>query len=448
MLTAAENELLCRVEGDAPMGRLMRAHWLPVCLSEEVEEPEGKPVRVKVLGERLVAYRDAEGRVGLVGEFCPHRKASLVYGRNEEGGLRCLYHGWKVDADGNVVEMPSEPPEACAAAKFRHVAYPTAEAGGFVWAWMGDRAAMPAFEPPPFAPTPETRVAIGSALVQCNWAQVVEGQIDSAHSSSLHSSDMVPARVGRAGANAKNWTRPSTDKAPRLQVQLTSYGFRYAAIRRPIQNAATHDYIRITTFVAPLISLIPPNASYNVAQVTVPVDDTTCMFHFMAWGEGPDVPSTAEWRKFLALTPGIDVFPERGWTRLRGRDNDYLQDRHFMRAGNFTGIKGIPAQDMAMWESMGPIADRTSERLGASDVAIVQWRRLMIEAAKAVAEGAPALGTTAPRVPLKDIASFEGVVPKSVDWRTLGTTELERELFVGAPGAAAAAGAPPAQAAE
>jgi phthalate 4,5-dioxygenase oxygenase subunit len=429
MLTQAENELLCRVEGDAPMGRLMRAHWLPVCLSEEVEEPEGKPIRVEILGEKLVAWRDAEGRVGLVGEFCPHRKASLVYGRNEEGGLRCLYHGWKVDAEGSVVEMPSEPPEACAAAKLRHTAYPTAEAGGFVWAWLGDRAAMPAFEPPPFAPHEGVRVSIGTARVACNWAQVVEGQIDSAHSSSLHSSDMVPARVGRAGATAKNWTRPSTDKAPRLVVQLTSYGFRYAAIRRPIAQAATHDYVRVTTFVAPVTSLIPPNASYNVAQVTVPLNDRECMFHFIAWGEGPEVPSTAEWRNFLALTPGVDVDPGRGWARLRVRENDYLQDRNWMKAGNFTGIKGIPAQDMAMWESMGTFADRTSERLGASDVAVVQWRRLMVEAARAVAGGAPALGTEVPRVPLKDIASFEGVVPKSVDWRTLGTTEAERARF-------------------
>jgi phthalate 4,5-dioxygenase oxygenase subunit len=433
MLTDQENDLLCRVEGDAPMGQLMRQHWLPVCLSEEVEEPEGKPVRVRILGEKLVAYRDGDGRVGLVGEACPHRKASLVYGRNEEGGLRCLYHGWKVDADGQVLEMPSEPPGACAAATIRHPAYPTAEAGGFVWAWLGDRAAMPAFEPPPFAPTPASRVSIGSALVHCNWAQVVEGQIDSAHSSSLHSSDMVPARVGRAGANARSWTRPSTDKAPRMQVQLTSYGFRYAAIRRPIQDAATHDYVRVTTFVAPVTSLIPPNASYNVAQVTVPLDDTSCMFHFMAWGEGPDVPSTAEWRAFLALTPGIDVDPGQGWRRLRVRENDYLQDRSQMRLGNFTGIKGIPAQDMAMWEGMGAIADRGSERLGASDVAIVQWRRLMIEAARAHAAGAPALGRTEPRVPLRDIASFEGVVPKSIDWRSLGTSALEREGFLGGP---------------
>jgi len=429
MLTQAENELLARVEGAAPMGQLMRQHWLPVCLSEEIDEPEGKPVRVQILGEKLVAYRDGEGHVGLVGEFCPHRKASLVYGRNEEGGLRCLYHGWKVNAEGTVLEMPSEPPEACAAQRFRHPAYPTAEAGGFVWAYLGARETMPEFEAPPFAPHETTRVAIAKAIVHCNWAQVVEGQIDSAHSSSLHSSDMVPARVGRAGAGAKSWTRPSTDRAPRMQVQLTSYGFRYAAIRRPIAQAATHDYVRVTTFVAPVISLIPPNASYNVAQVTVPIDDHSCWFYFMAWGDGPDVPSTETWRKFLALEPGVDV--DANWHRARVRDNDYKQDRMLMRLGNYTGIKGIPAQDMAMWESMGVIADRTSERLGASDIAIVQWRRLMIEAARALADGAPALGRTEPRVALRDIASFEGVVPKTEDWRSLGTTEAERGRFTG-----------------
>jgi phthalate 4,5-dioxygenase oxygenase subunit len=436
MLTHDENELLCHVEGAAPMGALMRAHWLPVCLSEEVEEPDGKPIRVQVLGEKLVAFRDSEGRLGLVGEFCPHRKASLVYGRNEEGGLRCLYHGWKVDVEGTVLEMPSEPPEACAAAKFKHPNYPVEEAGGFVWAYLGARETMPAFEPPPFAPTPETRVAIGKTMVPCNWAQIVEGQIDSAHSSSLHSSDMVPARVGRAGASGKGWTRPSTDRAPRLQVQLTSYGFRYAAIRRPISNAATHDYVRITTFVAPLTSLIPPNASYNVAQVTVPIDDHHSWFYFLAWGDGPEVPSPEEWRKFLALQPGVDV--DADWQKKRVRENDYLQDRTLMKLGNFTGIKGIPAQDMAMWESMGPIADRSSERLGASDVAIVQWRRLMIEAARNLAEGGAALGRTEPRVPLRDIASFEGVVPKTTDWRTLGTSELERARFVAAPNQQAA----------
>ncbi len=427
MLTHDENMLLCRVEGDAPMGRLMRQHWLPVCLSEDVEEPDGAPWPVQILGEKLVAFRDSEGRLGLVAEACPHRKASLAFGRNEEGGLRCLYHGWKVAFDGEVLEMPSEPAGACAAMRVKHPAYPVAEAGGFVWAYLGAPETMPAFEPPPFAPTPNARVAVGRARVPVNWAQIVEGQIDSAHSSTLHSSDMVPARVGRAGADDKLWTRPSTDKAPRLQVQLTSYGFRYAAIRRPITQAATHDYVRVTTFVAPLTCLIPPNATYNVAQVTVPISDTESWFYFMAWGEGADVPSNADWRKFLALTPGIDV--DAYGNKRRTQQNRFEQDRTLMKTGNFTGIKGIPAQDMAMWESMGAIADRTSERLGASDVAIVQWRRLMIEAARAYAEGAPALGRTEPHIPHAAIASFEGVVPKSADWRSLGTSAAEFASF-------------------
>ncbi len=427
MLTHDENMLLCRVEGAAPMGRLMRQHWLPVCLSEDVEEPDGTPWPVQILGERLVAFRDSEGRLGLVAEACPHRKASLAFGRNEEGGLRCLYHGWKVAVDGEVLEMPSEPPGACAAMRVKHPAYPVEEAGGFVWAYLGPRESMPAFEPPPFAPRPETRVAVGRARVPVNWAQIVEGQIDSAHSSSLHSSDMVPARVGRAGANDKQWTRPSTDKAPRLQVQLTSYGFRYAAIRRPISQAATHDYVRVTTFVAPLTCLIPPNATYNVAQITVPISDTESWFYFMAWGDGPDVPSNADWRKFLALTPGIDI--DEWGNKRRTQQNRFEQDRTLMKTGNFTGIKGIPAQDMAMWESMGPIADRISERLGASDVAIVQWRRLMIEAARALADGAPALGRTEPHIPHAQIASFEGVVPKTTDWRSLGTSAAEYASF-------------------
>jgi phthalate 4,5-dioxygenase oxygenase subunit len=423
MLTHEENMLLCRIEGDAPMGRMMRRAWIPVCMSEEVAEPDGTPLRLKILGETLVCFRDTDGRLGVLDDRCAHRKASLAFGRNEEGGLRCLYHGWKFAADGEVLEMPSEPPEACAAARFRQKSYPVEEAGGFVWAYMGPRETMPEFEPPPFAPTLQTKVAIGKAMIPCNWAQILEGQIDSAHSSHLHSSDMVPSRVERAGGGAQTWTRPSTDKSPKLQVQLTNYGFRYAAIRRPIANAATHDYIRITTYVAPLICLIPPNANHSVAQVTVPIDDTHSWFYFMAWGEGPGVPSTEEWRRFLALTPGIDV--DKNWHKRRTVENSFEQDRQAMQLGNFTGIKGIPAQDMAMWETMGAIADRTVERLGASDIAIVQWRRQMLEALASFEAGGEPLGRIEPRIPQVQIASFEGVVPKTVDWRSLGVREAE-----------------------
>src|SRR6266567_659930 len=230
MLSREDNELLCRVEGDAPMGRLMRAHWIPACLEEEVRGRDGAPVRLRLLGEDLVAFRDTEGRIGVLDEHCPHRRASLALGRNEECGLRCLYHGWKMDVDGNVLEMTCEPTESGLVSKVKHKAYPAREAGGFVWTYMGPADTMTELEPPAFAPTPQTRVSIVKIHVPCNWAQVMEGQIDSAHSSSLHSSDMRPARVASAKALDTHWLRPSTDKAPRLQVEKTSYGFRYAAI--------------------------------------------------------------------------------------------------------------------------------------------------------------------------------------------------------------------------
>jgi phthalate 4,5-dioxygenase oxygenase subunit len=422
MMTAEENDLLCRVEGDAPMGQLMRRHWIPVCLSEEVVEADGTPVRARLLGEDLVVFRDTDGRLGVLDEYCPHRRASLVYGRNEECGLRCLYHGWKFDVEGNVLEMTSEPPESGFTDKVKHKAYPAHEHGGFVWTYMGPADTMPAFEPPAFAPTADTQVSILKIQVHANWAQITEGQIDSAHSSSLHSSDMVPARVDSAKATQQNWLRPSTDRAPRYKSERTSYGFRYAAIRRPIQNANTHDYIRTTVFVAPFTCLIPPNNIHNVTTVLAPQDDEHTTFYFLAWN-GTDKPgiTTEEWRKFNHAQVGIDLDGE--YRNLRNRANNYQQNRDAMKVGNFTGIKGIPNQDIVMWESMGPIIDRTKERLGASDFAVVEFRRLMIEAARQMQAGGPVLGRTEPHIPHVKIASFEGVVSKTTDWRTLGAAE-------------------------
>ena len=286
MLTAEENGLLTRVSGDAPMARLMRQHWTPVCLSEELAERDGTPLLVEVLGQRLVGFRDSDGRLGLLDELCPHRRASLLYGRNEECGLRCLYHGWKMDVDGKVVAMSSEPEGSPLMNKVRHRAYPVREWGGFVWAWLGEPDAMPAFEPPAFAPAQDTQVSIAKIRIPCNWAQIQEGQIDSAHSSSLHSSDMVPARVEGAAADDKSWYRPSTDKSPRMQTQTTSYGFHYVAIRRPIRNAATHDYLRITEYIAPYT-----RSFRRTARTTSPA--SSCRFrtrkrHSTSWrGAGP-----------------------------------------------------------------------------------------------------------------------------------------------------------------
>jgi phthalate 4,5-dioxygenase oxygenase subunit len=429
MMTAEENDLLCRVEGDAPMGQLMRRHWIPACMSEEVAERDGTPIRVRLLGEDLVVFRDSDGRLGVLDEYCPHRRASLVFGRNEECGLRCLYHGWKFDVDGNVVEMTSEPAESGFAGKVRHTAYPAREGGGFVWTYMGPAETMPEFEPPSFSPTGNERVSILKIKVKANWAQITEGQIDSAHSSSLHSSDMVPARVDGAMATEQTWLRPSTDRTPRFQLQRTSFGFRYAAIRRPIVNANTHDYIRTTVFVAPFVSLIPPNNVHNVTTVLAPIDDHNTDFYFIAWN-GSDKPGVEQeaWRRFNRAQPGIDL--DEDFRNKRTRANNYLQDRQAMKLGNFTGIAGIPNQDIAMWESMGPtgISDRPRERLGASDVAVVEFRRLMIEAARTMRDTGVALGRAAPHIPHAKISAFEGIVAKTTDWRTLGVAPEELAL--------------------
>lgn len=416
-MNAEDNDLMCRVEGDAPMGRIMRRHWLPALLSEEVPEPDGDPVRVRLLGEDLLAFRDTAGRVGLIGEFCPHRNASLFYGRNEECGLRCLYHGWKVDVSGNILEMSSEPAQSGLSAKVRHKSYPTHEAAGFVWTYMGPAADVPPFEPPVFQPAPDTRVSVCKVVVNCNWAQILEGAIDSAHSSTLHASDMVPARVDGAKATDENWLRPSNDKAPRLEVQLTDFGFRYVAIRRPLSNAETQDYVRMTLFIAPYTVLIPPNNRYRVALLHLPVDDTHTVFHFIAFG-GDTAPDQDAWRKFNNLQVGIDV--DRTYRNTRSRANDYLQDRRAMKSGSSTGIPGIPNQDIVMWETMGPLVDRSRDKLGTSDLAIIHFRRQMLKAAQAMAAGGLAIGTGPSRTPHASLTSFEGIVSKGTDWRSLG----------------------------
>ena len=423
MLTKEQNDLLCRVEGAAPMGGIMRSHWLPVCLSEEVAEKDGAPVKARLVGEDLVVFRDSNGKLGVLDEHCPHRGASLVFGRNEACGLRCLYHGWKFDVDGNILEMASEPDGSALKGALRQKSYPVREAGGFVWAWLGPKEKLREFEPPAWAPQPGIKYAIVKMHAACNWAQVLEGSIDSAHSSSLHSTNMPTAEVDSAKAKEDKWLRPSNDKAPKLQFEPTSYGFRYAALRKPIRNPDTDQYIRTTLFIAPFTVLIPPNDQYNLAQMLVPMDDVNTMFYWIAWYPDPKRGISQEaWRKFCAARVGVDI--DQDYRKRRTLANRYQQDRAAMKRGDFTGIEGIPTQDMAMWESMGPIADRSKDHPGSSDVAVVQFRRMMVAAAKKFKEGGPAIGAT-DHIPHIKLASFEGIAPKSTDWRTLGAESQE-----------------------
>lgn len=421
-----QNDLLCRVEGAAPMGRLMRQHWLPACMIEEVAAPDCTPLRVRLLGENIVVFRDSDGRVGALDEQCPHRRASLAFGRNEECGLRCLYHGWKFDVEGNAVDMSSEPIDAALRQTMKARAYPVHEAGGFVWVWLGDAAAVTPFDPPNWAKAPADKISIVKMHAACNWAQVLEGSIDSAHSSSLHSTNMPTASVAGSTATDSAWLRPSADKAPRLEVQKTPFGFRYVAIRTPIVDADRQDYVRMTLFVAPFTVHIPSTDQYHLSQMLVPIDDVNTMFYWIAWHPEKGIAQDA-WRRFCGAEIGKDVEPLT-FRKRRNADNDYLQDRAAMKAGDFTGIYGIPTQDMAMWESMGPIADRSEDRLGSSDKAIFTFRTQMYRAAQAVARGEPAIGTVEPRVPAGGLMSFEGMLPKGEDWRLLNLSDEEKAI--------------------
>jgi phthalate 4,5-dioxygenase oxygenase subunit len=418
MLSPEDNELLTRVEGNAPMGQLMRRHWAPLCMSEEVQEADGTPVRARLFGEDLVVFRDTNGKLGVLAERCPHRRASLALGRNEECGLRCLYHGWKFDVEGNVIEMTSEPAESNFVSKVKHKAYPVREAGGFVWTYMGPPELMPEFERPAFMPSQDTVVRIVKIHVKANWAQVQEGSLDSAHVWTLHSSDIkIAPRKENAKPTDNTWNRPSTDRAPRYQWERTDFGFHYAALRRPIQSGATHEYLRVTSYVAPFVTLVPPRPTYNMGTIVGPTDDHNTAFYFIAW-DGPGRPGVdlATWRETNVAVPGRDL--DENFNNLRNCENNYLQDRKAMKLGDFTGIKGISNQDIAMWETMGSISDRSQETVGASDFAVVVFRQIMVEAAKRVRDGLSELETPR-KTAYCDIRSFEGVVPKTVDWRAL-----------------------------
>jgi phthalate 4,5-dioxygenase len=409
MLTREENELLTRTGPGTPMGEMMRRYWIPALLSEEVPEPDGEPVQLQLLGERLVAFRDTAGRVGLLAEHCPHRGASLAYGRNEECGLRCIYHGWKLDVDGNVLETPPEPETSTFRHRLQHTAYPTRELADVIWTYMGPPGTEPRF--PEWEWThaaPEQRVAT-RIFQDCNYVQGIEGSIDSAHSDYLHSSDIRG--------------RPQ-DHAPRLEAQDTAYGFRYAAIRKPDADADRFKYVRITAFVAPFSVFIPPLRAGIAAsaegkdevvihQAWVPIDDEHNSFFTFAFNRNGPLPPI--WRHHSAQF-GLEANHGRP---LRNRANKHLQDRAAMKAGNWSGIQGVNSQDFTVAESMGPIFDRTKEHLGASDIAVIRLRRSMLDAVRSFMAGREPPGVD-PAIPYERLATDERLVPIDSPWETVG----------------------------
>ena len=432
MLSKEDNELLCRVGPATPMGELMRQYWLPVLLSSELPEPDGPPLRVRLLGEDLVAFRDTRGQVGLLGAHCPHRGASLYFGRNEECGIRYVYHGWKFDVAGHCVDMPSEPPESTFKDRIHHTAYRCAERGGVLWAYLGPRPEPPGLPDLEWALVPAEQRYISKRYEECNWAQAMEGGIDSSHSGFLHNRlnpDEYQAQQ-RRGMLYKN-----RDKHPQFETVDTAYGVLVGARR-----AAEEDsyYWRITQWLAPFYTILPPYGESPKlhGHAWVPLDDENTMAWTVTWH--PTRPLTEDelnqMRWGYGLHLGLDTLlpptgePGSAWRPKANRDNDYLLDREAQRTRVFFGVPGIALQDQAVQESMGPIYDRTQEHLGSSDAAIIQVRRRLLSAARALrdrAETPP--GVDAPAA--YRVRSAGVVLPRDVLW-----VEGAKERLVARPG--------------
>ena len=388
MLSAADNEVLTRTGASTPMGELFRRFWLPALLSQEVAEPDGPPVRVKLLGEDLVAFRDTDGRVGLLDPRCAHRGAHLFFGRNEACGLRCAYHGWKYDVTGQCVELPTLPPDSRYKETIRLTSYPTREWGDFVWAYLGPPELMPPLPELEFALVPATHRFVSKKLQQCNWAQSCEGGLDTAHFSFLHmpvASAADPGSVIRRSsvdADRTRWMRD--DPMPEFHIAPHDAGLAIGASRR----ANGRDlYWRISQFLVPNHAYAPnalPGELYH-GQTWVPITDELCWVYCYTWD--PERPLTEAARDRLRGGASIHAQVDEHWMPLRNRDNDYLIDRVDQKLRTFTGIEGVSEQDACIQDSQGVIADRTREHLGPTDLAIIQFRRLMLGAARALQGG-------------------------------------------------------------
>ena len=403
MLSSEDNELLCKVGPGTPGGALVREYWLPALMSSELPKPDGDPMRLRLLGENLIAFRDTAGRVGLVRNACPHRGASLFFGRNEGHGLRCVYHGWKFDVTGKCMEMPLEPPESDYKDKVRAKAYPTHERGGIVWAYMGERTTPPPLPELEATQLDETEITL--AMRACNWVQGMEADLDTGHVAFLHWGS-VRLQDTRPGSFAYYAVKEPT---PRYKVVDTDYGTLYGAYR-PADNYQT--YWRIAHFLFPCWTLAPfiPFEHYRIARAWVPLDDTHTMFVMIGPKEG-----AGSSRQTIPLLPNTTDWLGR-FRSVQNAENDYLIDRELQRKTSFTGIDCIHVQDQAVTESMGEITDHAFENLAASDRMIAITRRRLLLAAKALAEENAAPPGAATPEAYGRVGAGYFVAPKSRPW--------------------------------
>ncbi|HTI87990.1 MAG TPA: Rieske 2Fe-2S domain-containing protein [Alphaproteobacteria bacterium] len=396
MLSQKDNDLLTLTGPGTPMGNLIRRYWVPALLSEEIPEPDCPPVRVRIMNEELVAFRDSNGRIGLIGEHCRHRGASLFYGRNEECGLRCIYHGWKFDVEGLVVDTPAEPNDAMVREGIRHTAYPTVEKAGIVFAYMGPADRKPLFPNYAWATMPGNHTYVTKSFQDCNYLQGLEGECDSSHLSFLHRPLRGPFT-----------NRPIfTSLNPAYDTEMTDFGLRLIATRS-LNDA--EDYVRISSFVMPNTCWVP--ARNKEAHIYVPIDDTHSWRYDLGFVDHPVTEKdlgddrrqylTADYRKKANLA------------------NDYLQDRAAQKIDSFTGMKGFLSHDSCATESMGPRFDRSKEYLGFSDLGVVAVRKRLLTAVRDLEKGKepPHLVRDEADNCFPHIDTFDVTLKKGEDWR-------------------------------
>jgi phenylpropionate dioxygenase-like ring-hydroxylating dioxygenase large terminal subunit len=380
MTSLSENETLTHVGPETDMGKFMRRFWLPAARSSELVA-DAAPTRLMLLGEPLIAFRDSAGRIGVMDHRCPHRRASLFFGRNEENGLRCIYHGWKFDVAGNCLDMPNVPPHQDFKNRVKAAAYKALERNGLVWVYMGNAAEAPPL--PNIEPTlfPEAEMDITFVQRECNWLQSVEGEIDTSHLSFLHF-----GKVERQTFQSGHITQFAiANRAPEFTVVDTAYGSMYGA-HRPADNGQT--YWRVGQFLFPFWTMSPVSDIDNniLARTSVPMDDTHTMWinftkktvRFPT--DRANVTRRVEDADFVPdyLPTGTDWFGR--WRLKSNSSNDYMIDREAQRSRSYSGIQGVNLQDQAITESMGPISDRWHEHLAPSDMAISRVRRLLLRA--------------------------------------------------------------------
>jgi phthalate 4,5-dioxygenase oxygenase subunit len=409
-MKAEDNERLVRVGPGTPMGELMRRYWQPVLLSWELGGPDSAPVRARILGEDLVVFRTTDGSIGVVDAFCPHRRAPMFYGRNEENGIRCVYHGWKFDRSGQCVDLPNAPEGDKIRCNVRIAAYPAHDIGGAIWVYMGPPEKEPPLPDYEWVRTPASHKHISKTYQDSNFLQALEGGLDTSHSSFLHN-ETIGVKTVR-----------NLDRAPRLEVAPTDYGYSYTSYRRVSDD---QTYVRVYQYIMPAQQIRGHIAddfgrrkelAAISGHVWVPIDDNSTFTWNFLYAADDKVPFTAEYAEADEARRGggkDDIIP--GTFRLkRNLSNDHMIDRELQKK-TFTGIVGINTQDIALQEAMGPIVDRTKEYLVSSDRAIVTMRRQLIDAMRAVEAGGdpPALNSAM----TGKVRGHDGLVPDGQDWR-------------------------------